>query len=676
MKLVIPVLTFCGFALADHEVMPSDMTLPEEMEMSWVDWATEYVPGFKVTNKYYQYVNTDLDIKVKYTFQEDKPSFLLETPWFSESWTVDTRKDDMMKMDWNMENAMGQKAHLDFVQGMDKLTKIKVLEDGTEKVQNKGTHWMQNIDMKMEDKNNDFKMIFQREISTQFDKKNPDMYVATEFSEKWQMNEAKAQMKSSHKVKYDDDNMWSSQRTVWNGKMDDGEGTVVLNKGEFNVALDSYTNEENSCSAQMSWNGKDATNNIEYNGSSEMSVMNKMACEFAMKYPKKMMSPHDPREMTEEKVKEWLWMNTNLSTEEEVQAEYEYINSMTTVLENGLYQMADSCMIHMHSSYPNMEGETETCDIDFVFKNLLDMSLTWNGQELVKFENTMVGEDFQYTFYYMGYEAYSMSPMTWYNKVMDDIHKMSKQGYLMYKEHEHYMNQFMEVLDMESEEMKMNEIMNHVQFLGNWDYAAGKMKVIVNDMMESMKMEKCGKTLKEHAAEYGYYMAADGEMAMLKQHDAQIQFMEYLQANEIDMFSYMKTQACMFASQHFGWEMEQDSDMMMEYPEFVMTEHSVAEMNERIAASCNMMHDEFITKHNEMCDMMVSSYVECRDTVVNIADMTVQKIQDRTGAEAMIDAEFDMIMEKREGEWMQEFEYVWEMKMNEGEMEGDMDMDM
>merc|ERR1719219_1083035 len=107
----------------------------------------------------------------------------------------------------------------------------------------------------------------------------------------------------------------------------------------------------------------------------------------------------------------------------------------------------------------------------------------------------------------------------------------------------------------------------------------------------------------------------------------------------------------------------------MEYPEFVMTEHSVAEMNERIAASCNMMHDEFITKHNEMCDMMVSSYVECRDTVVNIADMTVQKIQDRTGAEAMIDAEFDMIMEKREGEWLEEFNYMWESEMNDKEEE-------
>merc|ERR1712004_320159 len=118
----------------------------------------------------------------------------------------------------------------------------------------------------------------------------------------------------------------------------------------------------------------------------------------------------------------------------------------------------------------------------------------------------------------------------------------------MYKEHEHYQNQIMEVMSMESEEMQMAEIMNHIQFLGNWDYAAGKMKVIFNEIMESMKSEKCGKTLKEHAADYGYYMAADGEMAMLKQHDMKIQMMEYFETNEIDMWSYMKTKmACLLA---------------------------------------------------------------------------------------------------------------------------------
>merc|ERR1712179_85222 len=82
------------------------------------------------------------------------------------------------------------------------------------------------------------------------------------------------------------------------------------------------------------------------------------------------------------------------------------------------------------------------------------------------------------------------------------------------------------------------------------------------------------------------------------------------------------------------------------------------------------MHDEFIAKHNEMCDMMVATYVECRDMAVNVADMAVKKIQDRVGAEAMIDAEFNMIMEKREGERIQEFEYVWEMQINGGEMDG------
>jgi hypothetical protein len=308
MKLVIPVLTFCGFALAQNENTDIAMPSEPEMEMSWIDWATEYMPGFKATNKYYQYVNTDLDIKVKYVFQEDKPSFQLDTPWFSESWVVDTRKEDMVKYNWAMEG-MGMKGHLDFEQGMDKLTKIKVKEDGTEKVQNKGTHWMQEIGMKMQ--GDDFKMIFERSISSQFDKKNPNMYVGTQFSEKWQMNDAKAQMKSSHQVKYDKETqMWSGQKTSWNGKMDDGEGTVVFNKGEFNVDLDEYTSDENTCHSKMSWDGKDLINDIEYEGSSEVKVMNKMACEFAVKYPKKMMSPHNAQEMTEADVKEWLIENT------------------------------------------------------------------------------------------------------------------------------------------------------------------------------------------------------------------------------------------------------------------------------------------------------------------------------------------------------------------------------
>jgi hypothetical protein len=666
MKLVIPVLTFCGFALGQNDLMPVDEA--ETMEMSWIDWATEYMPGFKATNKYYQYVNTDLDIKVKYTFQEDKPSFQMDTPWFSESWTVDNRKEEMTKFDWAMEG-MGMKGHMNFAQGMDKLTKIKVdKETGEEKTQNKGTHWMQNIDMKMEDKNNDFKMIFQRLISSQLDKKNPDLYVGTEFSEKWQMNQAKAQMKSSHKVKYDNDNMWSGQKTTWDGKMDDGEGTVSASKGEFNVNIDEYTMDENSCDSKMSWNGKDKIHNIEYQGSSEISVMNKMACEFAMKYPQKMMSPHDASKMTETDIKEWLMENTDLN-DAEIQAEYEYIMSRTQSLDNGLFEMAEECMVHMKSTYPDMEnkGEMVDCEVDFVFRNLLDMSLTWNGQELVKFTNEMVGMDFRYTFYYMGYEAYSMSPMTWYYKVMSDIHEISKEGYLMYKEHEHYQNQIMEVMSMESEEMQMAEIMNHIQFLGNWDYAAGKMKVIFNEIMESMKSEKCGKTLKEHAADYGYYMAEDGEMAMLKQHDMKIQMMEYFEMYNISMFSYMKTKACEFATENFGWEMEKDDDMVMEYPEFVYVEKSKEEMNARIQATCEMMHDEFIKNENEMCDMIVESYINGRDMIVNFADMAVNKINDRTGAETMIDTEFEMVMEKRENEWLEEFNYVWESNMNEEE---------
>merc|ERR1719461_194881 len=107
--------------------------------------------------------------------------------------------------------------------------------------------------------------------------------------------------------------------------------------------------------------------------------------------------------------------------------------------------------------------------------------------------------------------------------------------------------------------------------------------------------------------------------------------------------------------------------MVMEYPEFVYVEKSKEEMNARIQATCEMMHDEFIRNQNEMCDKIVEGYVYGRDMIVNFADMAVSKINDRTGAESMIDNEFDMIMEKRENEWLEEFNYMWESKMNENE---------
>jgi len=693
MKLVIPVLTFCGFAHAQNEIMSTtdmSVTTPEmttpEMEMTWVDWATEMMPGFKATTKYYQYVNSDLDIKVKYWFQEDQPKFLLETPWFSESWTLDMRTEDMMSFNYAME--MDEiKGHMDFVQGMDKLIKIKVNDDGTEKEQNKGTHWMQSIDMKMEDKNEDmpWKMIWQRMISTQFDKKIPELYVATEFEEKWQFNDMKAQMKSSHKVKYDDDNMWTGQQTQWNGKMtgmDNGNGTVDAVKGKFNVDLDEYTSDDNQCISKMSWNMEDQINAMTAAGTSEMSIFNKQACMFALTFPTKMMSPQNSMEMTETDIKKWLVENTDsMMTEEELNAQYEYVNSMTQTLSNGLNEMTDMCKINMKSSYPSMEveGEVENCEIDFQFRNLLDMSLTWNGQEIVKFTNAMVGLDFQYTFTYMGYEAYSMSPMTWYNKVMSDMKDMSMAGFMMYKEKEHYMTQFLEVLEMEDEQAQMNEIMNHIQVIGNWDYVAAKMKVIVNEMFETMTADKCGMTLKEHAAEYGYFLAAAGEMAMLKEHDQKIQFMEYLMMNNMTMSGYMYHQACMFASENFEMDMSvnfmYDHLEMMELPEFVVVEHTVEEMNARIQYFCEEMHQDFIYMANECHDMMVSMYVDCRDSMVNFADMAVQKIQDTTQAETLIDSEFAMVMEKREGEWMTEFDICWTDMWNCEDMEDMEDMD-
>merc|ERR1711963_949079 len=98
-----------------------------------------------------------------------------------------------------------------------------------------------------------------------------------------------------------------------------------------------------------------------------------------------------------------------------------------------------------------------------------------------------------------------------------------------------------------------------------------------------------------------------------------------------------------------------DDTMVMEYPEFVVVEHSIEEMNQRIEDTCNYYHDTFVAKHNEMCDMIVSQYVESRDNFVMMASAALNSIQDRTTAEQMIDNEFAMIEEKRNGEWMEEF---------------------
>jgi len=370
--------------------------------------------------------------------------------------------------------------------------------------------------------------------------------------------------------------------------------------------------------------------------------------------------------MQEDDIKEYLRETTDMS-EEEIQAEYEYIMSNAGLVwygeemndDHALFQMIEPCKMQMHSVYPNEMGEQEICHVEFEFRNLLEMKLTWNGQELVRFENQMIDDDFQYTFWYMGYEAYSMSPMTWYNKVMEDMYMMASQAFFMYKEHEHYYNEMMSIFMMEDEEAQIAEIMGYIQFFGNWDYAAQKMKEIVQPMLEQAKHEQCGKNVSAHAADYGYYLTYDGRDALLKHYDTQIQFMEYMHMYNISWFDYMKTQACKFASENFGFQMEQDDSMTMEYPEFVVVEHSYWQMHDRINATCQYYHDMIATKHNEMCEMIVGEYVECRDNFVMMASAALDSIRDRETAEQMIDNEFAMIEEMRNGAWMEEFMYMW-----------------
>merc|ERR1719483_1629919 len=80
--------------------------------------------------------------------------------------------------------------------------------------------------------------------------------------------------------------------------------------------------------------------------------------------------------MTEDDIKEWLVENTDSEmTAEELQAQYEYINSQTQTLSNGLYEMTDMCKINMKSTYPSMDmNGTESCEIDFQLRSLLHVS--------------------------------------------------------------------------------------------------------------------------------------------------------------------------------------------------------------------------------------------------------------------------------------------------------------
>merc|ERR1712173_842 len=170
------------------------------------------------------------------------------------------------------------------------------------------------------------------------------------------------------------------------------------------------------------------------------------------------------------------------------------------------------------------------------------------------------------------------------------IYMIASNVFFMFKEHEHYQQQVMNVYEtamaMEDQEAGMqmiyDEFLGWVQFWGNWDYVATKLNTEVTAVISNMQEQKCGKTVAEHAADYGYYLTPAGEVYYLQQYDMKIQFMEFLMANNMTGFEYM----CMKMKQMMPMmESEEDDQMsiMPVMPEFVFVpSQDVDYMNLRI----------------------------------------------------------------------------------------------
>merc|ERR1711981_19057 len=640
MKLLYPVLSLAA-VYAQNEVAPvEDM----EPEMSWVDWATETMPGFKATNNYYKYENTDFNIMVKYNFKKNK--FEFESPWFTESWAISSG-EDMTTYDWEYTMGESMSGNINFKQGMEARTKTN--KKGKEKPD--GTQWTQVIDFKMQDKSmEDGIMKFKRTINSILDKKNPELWVGTEFQEQWQYGKAKAKMESKVTPKYDSDNMWKSSKTAFKASMDDGNGTVTEMDQEFNAELTKYEQTENSCNAEMTYTAKDKVKDMEWAGVAATQVDDKVHCMFAAEFYMFMAAPFEVP--SEDDIKEFLREEHNMmdASDEEIQAKYDYIMAMTNS-ESGLMQMSESCMVSHQATWPNMEtGEEESCDMSLTFRNLLDMAVSKDGQEIIKFTNMQNAEnEFLYSVHYMGEQLYTVNVNKYMETVMAKMYEFMSQGYYMYKEHEYYYH------EMAAEDF---DWMDWVAFMGNWDYPAQKVADMERSMLEG-EMAKCDMTVKEHYAMYGVELTEVAETEVLKHYDQEIQFWTWIADNEIDACAYLRQKACESISAMMGWEMEQDKEMVV-YPEFVYQERSIAEMNTEVEGACNWHFNYLLDLQAEHSSMLLDGFKSYRDTAVATVQEAVNRITDRAAAEQMIDGEFAKMQEMRDTVWSCEFDiYMW-----------------
>jgi len=653
MKLVYPLLA-AGAAFAQNEVVPmegDEMPMPE---MSWVDWATEYMPGFKATGKYYKYENTDFQIMIKYNFAKNE--FEMETPWFTESWAASHDEEMDMTM-FNYEATMGQSMEMsmDFKQGMEQRYKTKTNNKGEKKEKKDGMQWTQVMNMMMEDKNMDNGLWeYSRTINSIMDKKQVDLWIGNEFEESFTAGKANGQHKSVHKPKYDDENMWIGAKTTYKGKMNDGNGTEVNCDYVFNVDVTEYTETEDSCNAVMTYSMQDKNTDMMWAGDHSGQMMNKKSCEFAAKYYMHMMGPHEPKSADE--IAEW-YMNDYMVPEEEARAMADEIIANTRINpDNGVMEMAQPCLVAHQSSWPNMEtGEQESCEMELMFRNLLDMSVTKDGQEMIKVTNDVVDGDFRYTVHCMGEELWTVSPMKWMESMYANAYMMMSEGYMFYKEHEYYFN------EMSQEDF---DWMDFVQFMGNWDYAAQKVSDMERSMIESEKA-KCDTTVKEHHEEVGVWLGAKGEQMILEHYDQEIQFWTFIYENEIDACAYIRQMMCTMMHENMGWEMAQDKEMVV-YPEYVYVERTVPEMNVAVQEACHYHYGYMLEMQAEHSSMMIEGFKTCRDQAVDMMSQVVTAVSDRAAAETMIDGEFAKMAEHRAGPWACEFDmYVWREHMSE-----------
>lgn len=292
----------------------------------------------------------------------------------------------------------------------------------------------------------------------------------------------------------------------------------------------------------------------------------------------------------------------------------------------------------------------------------MDMSVNWNTMEIVKVTNKVENGAMMYTVHMMGEEMYSVDFMKWH-ETMQGMKKMfMQQIYYMYKEHEMYI---MEMMDYENFDWH-----GFMGMMGNWDYIAERIANMEHDMLTTEKA-KCDISLVDREAEWGVYLAEAGEREALKKYDEHIQFYEFIMDNDINLKEYMCSKMCDQAKE-MGWDMmeymNEDGDMpMTTYPEFTYEERSSAEMQVALTDACHYKLDWMLTEHAAYSKQCLDNFRTYRDAAVESVQKCLDNVNNRAGAVAAFDRQWDMVESLREGQWACEFDFHCDDSMTEEE---------